>query len=56
MTDKTTKSKMLNIRIDPETLGRLQKEAEKDDRTLSYMGLHFIKQGLKKQAKANAAK
>lgn len=43
---KTAKSQMLNVRIDPETLDRLRAEAERDDRTLSWLALKLIRDGL----------
>lgn len=51
MSAKTAKTEMLNFRIDPETLERLRVEAEKDERTLSWMALHLLKKGLDAQTK-----
>lgn len=56
MQDTVVKSQMLNIRIDPETMEELRKEAERDDRTLSWLGLHYIKQGLEKSAKSKKSR
>lgn len=47
--DKGKKSEFIGIRVPYELKKIIQKEADKDDRSLAWMTLEFVKEGMKKR-------